>query len=103
MVEKIRTCKTIDEAHIIGSNNVGIRNNWNDVREQFYYEGMKAKFTQHPDLAQKLLDTTDKTLVQIDSDYFWGMYIGDNQQVMGQNKGGKILMRVREELRQESM
>ena len=60
---------------------------------------VRAKFDQHPDLAQKLLATGDEELVEGNDwgDIYWGVYKG-----RGNNMLGKILMRVRAELREES-
>ena len=60
---------------------------------------VRAKFDQHPDLAQKLLATGDEELVEGNDwgDIYWGVYKGH-----GKNMLGKILMRVRAELRGEN-
>ena len=59
---------------------------------------VRAKFDQHPDLAQKLLETGDEELVEGNTwgDRYWGVCGGK-----GKNMLGKILMRVREELRRK--
>lgn len=60
------------------------------------YEICKAKFTQHKDLAEKLLETGDEELVEGNkwNDTYWGVCNGK-----GKNQLGKILMRIREELK----
>ena len=59
---------------------------------------VSGKFAQNPDLLQKLLDTGDAHLEETNTwkDTFWGVCKGE-----GQNNLGKILMSVREELREE--
>ena len=58
-------------------------------------ELVRQKFTKGH-LAHRLLDTGDCELIEGNwwHDYFWGVYNG-----VGQNNLGKILMRVREEIR----
>ncbi len=75
---------------------VELRVDWETVKERIMYEICLAKFTQHSELAQKLLKTGTKYLVEGNywGDTEWGVCNGK-----GKNKLGKILMRVREELR----
>ena len=75
---------------------VPLREDWNSIKEQIMYEICKAKFTQNPDLAEKLLETGDAELIEGNwwHDTTWGMCNGE-----GQNLLGKILMRVREEIK----
>ena len=56
-----------------------------------------AKFTQHERLMKLLLDTGDRKLVEHTSqDSYWG----DGGDGSRQNKLGKLLMRLREELKE---
>ncbi|WP_295031466.1 NADAR family protein [uncultured Methanobrevibacter sp.] len=75
---------------------VKLRKDWNDVKDNYMYEICKAKFTQHEDLAEKLLETGDEELVEGNTwnDTYWGVCNGK-----GKNQLGKTLMRIREELR----
>lgn len=76
-----------------------IRRDWPQIKENVMYRAVKAKFTQHSVLRNMLLQTGDALLVEhTTSDNFWG----DGGDGRGQNKLGLILMRVREELRNES-
>lgn len=63
---------------------------------QEMYKIVLAKFTQNPALRQKLLDTGNVRLVEGNAwgDRFWGVCRG-----VGENYLGRILMKVREELR----
>ena len=65
---------------------------WNDVKFYVMYVGLVAKFTQNPVLKEKLLNTGSANLHE-DSpdDLIWG--------VKGEDRLGKLLMKVREELR----
>lgn len=77
---------------------VPLRPDWEEVKDEIMYEIVLAKFTQHPDLKQKLLETGDAELVEGNTwgDTYWGVCRG-----RGKNKLGKILMRVRQELREQ--
>lgn len=72
-----------------------LRKDWEEIKEQTMYEIVKAKFTQNEALARLLLATGDAYLEEGNwwHDTIWGVCNG-----VGQNKLGKILMRVREEL-----
>lgn len=75
---------------------VNLRSDWEEVKEQIMYEVVLAKFSQNPDIKEKLLDTDDMYLEEGNTwnDRFWGVCKGT-----GKNKLGHILMKVREELR----
>ena len=77
---------------------VQLRSDWETVKDDIMYEIVKSKFTQNQGLKQRLLDTGDEELIEGNTwnDTYWGMDIRTNR---GKNKLGKILMRVREELR----
>ncbi len=62
------------------------------------YEIVKNKFTQNPTLAKLLVDTNDKVIIEGNTwgDIYWGMCKGK-----GENHLGKILMKVREEMKYE--
>jgi len=77
---------------------VQIRPDWNEVKDQVMTECVYAKFTQHPNLKEQLLATADEELVE-DSPVDW--YWGCGKDGTGKNMLGKILMKVRKELRDE--
>lgn len=74
---------------------VRLRPDWEEVKESYMYLIVKAKFTQNPELGEKLKATGDAILVEGNTwnDTIWGVCNG-----RGQNKLGKILMRVRGEV-----
>lgn len=73
-----------------------LRPDWEKVKDDIMYKAIKAKFTQYPSLAQKLLDTQDALLVEHTvNDSYWG----DGGNGTGKNMLGKLLMRLREELK----
>lgn len=75
---------------------IDLREDWLLVREDVMYRVVYAKFYYNPDLRKLLLDTGDVELVEGNywGDRFWGVCGGT-----GENKLGKILMRVRSEFR----
>ena len=71
-----------------------------NIREKVYADAMRYKFQQNKGLAEKLIETGDREIINIDDDIFWGMKYDENEGKMtGENKTGKILMKIREELR----
>ena len=77
---------------------VRLRPDWEQVKFGIMEEIVRAKFTQNPELAGRLLATGDKALVEGNrwGDKCWGVDVRTGE---GENHLGKILMKVREELR----
>lgn len=71
---------------------VRLRPDWEKVKVGIMEEINRSKFTQHPELKQKLLDTGDRFLMEGVRDNFWGGT---------RNELGKILMKIRKEFRDE--
>jgi ribA/ribD-fused uncharacterized protein len=100
LAERIRT-SSLSDAHNLGGQAPSLRADWDHVRDDVYYTGMLAKFTQHAELRSVLIATGDKTLVQVDSDRHWGMCVPDDLPgglAYGENAGGRALQRVRDNL-----
>lgn len=97
--EKVRNAESPMKAAELGRSRKGrILKNWDNKKDNVMYEAVKAKFTQHADLRQLLLDTENARIVKhTENDAYWG----DGGDGKGKNMLGKILMRVREELRRE--
>ncbi|HEU5438112.1 MAG TPA: NADAR family protein [Ktedonobacterales bacterium] len=73
-----------------------LRYDWESVKDDVMLEALRAKFTQHPTLRDLLLGTGDALIVEHTSrDAYWG----DGGDGRGRNMLGRLLMRVREELR----
>ncbi len=73
-----------------------LRPDWETVKLDVMLAALRAKFTQHDDLRALLLGTGDAPLVEHRArDSYWG----DGPDGSGANMLGKLLMRVREELR----
>lgn len=72
------------------------RADWFGVSLGVMEELVREKFMRHPDLLEKLLATGEEELVEGNNwgDAFWGMVGG-----VGENHLGRILMKVRAELR----
>lgn len=79
---------------------------WNGVRQIVIYEGLKAKFSQNPDLLKMLKDTRDALFAECAvKDRIWGIGLSmtdpdrfDRNKWNGQNLLGYALMMVREQL-----
>ena len=76
-----------------------MRDNWDEIKVLYMYKGLRAKFTKNRDLMKYLLDTGDAELVE-DSPY--DSYWGRGRDWKGENKMGKLLMRLRDELRKKA-
>ncbi len=77
---------------------VQVRKDWEDVKVDVMREAVFAKFSQNPELKEKLLNTGDLEIVENSPvDSFWG--IGEDG--TGKNMLGKVLMEVRDQLRKE--
>jgi ribA/ribD-fused uncharacterized protein len=74
-----------------------LRRDWEAVKDDVMREAVRAKFTQHAELSALLLATGDADLVEHTArDSYWG----DGGDGSGKNVLGRILMEVRDELRQ---
>jgi ribA/ribD-fused uncharacterized protein len=94
--ERIRLAKTSLGAKRLGrTKTAAFRSDWETVKDDVMYAGIKAKFQQNPDLATLLKETGTAFLIEKSrSDSYWGS--GPNG--CGLNKTGRILMKVRLEL-----
>ena len=76
---------------------ISLREDWSDIREKVMEYLVKVKFSNEY-LKNKLLSTGDAVLIEGNywNDRFWGV---DLKSGLGENRLGKILMKVRDELR----
>ena len=74
-----------------------MRQGFDDIKVEVMFQLVRQKFRQHADLSEKLLATGDAELIEGNwwGDTFWGVCRGE-----GENNLGKVLMRVRAELRE---
>ena len=76
---------------------VELRGDWDAVKLDVMEEILRAKFSQNPELLQKLIDTGDMVLMEGNywHDTYWGV---DIRSGAGENHLGEILMKLRAEL-----
>jgi ribA/ribD-fused uncharacterized protein len=76
-----------------------IRRDWKTLKQTVMTRGVYIKCKAHPEAAEALLATGDKDLVENSQyDYYWGC----GRDGRGENAYGKVLMRVRDRLREEA-
>ena len=94
---KIRGAKTPMIAARLGRDrSKKLRRSWESMKVEVMRKAVRAKFEQHPDLAELLLSTGSAKIVEhTDNDSYWG----DGGDGSGTNMLGRILMQVRDELR----
>lgn len=75
-----------------------LRPDWELVKDRVMAEAVVAKFKQNPDLMERLLATGERTLIEGNwwGDTYWGVCNG-----IGQNRLGKLLMALRQGIRDE--
>lgn len=97
--EFIRNCGHAGEAKKHGKNLV-LREDWEQVKQQVMLDVLRSKFTLNTRLQEKLLATCDLELIEGNrwGDKIWGVCLRTRE---GQNRLGKLLMQVREELNQQ--
>jgi GTP cyclohydrolase II len=99
LVEKVRRCHTPMLAKIMASSltEEHRREDWGKIKETVMLEGLRAKFEQHPDLREQLVESGERLLIEhTRNDNYWG----DGGNGVGANRLGKLLMQVRAALRQ---
>lgn len=76
---------------------VALRSDWETVKSTIMETVVRAKFRQHLDLAKRLMETGNAELMEGNdwNDTCWGVDLRTGE---GENRLGKILMSVREEL-----
>jgi len=86
-----------DEAKRLGRK-ATLPDDWDSRKRYVMLEVVTAKFSQNPDCRERLLDTGERTLVELNwwGDTYWGADIDTGT---GTNVLGRILMGVRSSLR----
>lgn len=82
---------------------INLRSDWEDIKIPIMKWGLQQKFTQET-LAKNLLETHNKILIEGNwwHDNFWGeCKCNKCKNTLGENMLGKLLMEVRNELKQE--
>ena len=77
---------------------VRLRDDWEEIKDGIMEEIVRAKFSQNPKLKAELLATGEAQLIEGNTwnDRYWGV---DVRSGIGKNHLGKILMKVRSELK----
>lgn len=76
-----------------------LREDWEDIKLNVMLYGIRYKFSEHnPELRQMLIDTGDIYIQEGNNwnDTFWGVNLKTGE---GENNLGKIIMKVREEIK----
>lgn len=94
---KIRRANTPMIAARLGRDrSLPLRRDWDSVKVEVMRTALRAKFTQHPELRTLLLSTgTAKLVEHTSNDAYWG----DGGDGSGKNMLGRLLMKLRAELR----
>ena len=98
--ETVRLCDTPAQAAKMGrTRSLPLRSDWEDVKDAIMYDACLAKFTQHDDIRQTLINTGIAHLCEHTSnDHYWG----DGGDGSGRNQLGITLMAVRDALQQSA-
>ncbi|MEB3224682.1 MAG: NADAR family protein [Synechococcus sp.] len=98
LIDKIRSAPTPELAAALGRDpQHSQRPDWETLKQGIMWQGIWTKFTTHGDIAQILLATGEAEIIENSPvDYYWGCGADGS----GQNYLGKLLMQVRDQLRQ---
>lgn len=99
--EMIANAPTPREAANLGRDrSIPLRTDWEDVKDDVMRKCILEKFSAYPQLQTLLIDTEDQEIIE-DSpvDYYWGCGLKGT----GKNMLGKILMEVREILKNDTI
>ena len=98
VIPVIHAAPTPEQAAALGRDRTrSVRPDWEQVKIQVMHEAVLIKFLTHIDIQSILISTGDRLIVENSpTDCYWGCG-GDKT---GQNHLGKILMSVRQEIRQ---
>ncbi len=98
--ESIRLLASAEQARKAGKPGLfrRTRENWKSIRQVYMTRAVYTKCKAYPDVAEKLLSTEDHPIIERDQyDYYWGC----GRDHRGDNTFGKVLMQVRDKLREE--
>ncbi len=90
---KIKLARSPQEALLLGRS-VMLRSDWESVKVDILESILRAKYTQHLAIQEKLFQSQGKELIEASPvDSFWGIGPGGT----GENMCGKLWMKIREE------
>jgi ribA/ribD-fused uncharacterized protein len=91
-----KAAKPIIAKNLADKNKAAIRPDWDAVKDEVMYRAVKRKFELHPQVRALLLATGAQDIVEsAPTDYYWGV----GREGTGENRLGKIIERIRAELR----
>lgn len=104
---KIRFTTDPKSAKVLGSQVKGLaETDWERTKSEIMYELIKIKFTEIPELKQEILKTGNKQLAECGTDEYYSIGITinsrdvfDQSKWLGTNTLGKILCKVRDDIR----
>jgi hypothetical protein len=98
VIPMIQAAPTPEQAAALGRDRTRtVRTDWEQVKTQVMHAAVMKKFLTHLDIQAVLISTGDLLIVENSpTDCYWGC----GQDNTGQNHLGKILMSVRQEIRQ---
>ncbi len=98
--EQIRNAPRPADARKLGkSKKHGRRKDWDRVKETYMTRGTYIKCRTHGEVTEALLASGDRVIMETSQyDYYWGC----GRDTRGHNTYGKVLMNVREQLRNEA-
>ena len=100
--ERIRKLESAKDAKKAGKNLV-VRPDWERVKESIMYDALQEKFKQGV-FRNRLLNTGEQDIVEWNTwhDNYWGNCLCVNcEKIKGQNRLGKLLMKIRSELKNQ--
>ena len=88
--------KPIIAKSLAEKNKAAMRPDWDAVKDEVMYRAVRRKFELHAELRALLLATGEEDIAEsAPSDYYWGV----GREGTGQNRLGKMMERIRAELR----
>lgn len=74
-----------------------LRGDWNEIRNAVVEKAMRTKFNSHPELSEKLCATGEAEIIEASAmSHHWGA----GADGLGKNILGRILMKIRQDLRE---
>ena len=94
IIKKIKACQNPFQCAAIGqTREFKIRDDWEEIKIDVMERAIRARFDQHPKLAEILRRSKGTLYDHSAADSFWGI---------GSNVTGKLLMKIRDDLQSET-
>ncbi len=88
--------KPIIAKTLADKNKAAMRADWDAIKDEVMYRAVRRKFELHAQLRDMLFATGDEEIMEsAPNDYYWGV----GREGTGENRLGKIIERIRAELR----